>query len=108
MRRSRVVGAGVALAAAVAGVALALFEPWQLWVDTRVDEPIPVASPTSPAGAGSPSAPGDPTTSLPAEPQSNDPEVLASGDLISHEQTQMATSSYSSWQTALEASGWRT
>lgn len=58
-------GVGVALLI----VALVLFEPWNLVIDQRVAEPVPMAA-----------APGSPDPA-PA------PRVLARGELISHEHT---------------------
>jgi hypothetical protein len=55
----------IAAGVVVAGVGLALFQPWKLVVDDRVDEAAP-AAPDAPAA--------------PAEPV-----VLARGELISHE-----------------------
>jgi hypothetical protein len=50
-------------------VVLALFQPWKLVVDDRVDEAVPVAAPRAP--------------DAPAPPA--EPVVLARGELISHE-----------------------
>lgn len=57
----------LAVGAAVVVVALALFQPWKLVVDDRVDEAVPVAE--QPAAAA---------------PRA-EPVVLARGELISHE-----------------------
>jgi Electron transfer DM13 len=57
----------LAIGAVVAVVALALFQPWKLVVDDRVDEGVPVAEQPSAAAP-------------PAEPV-----VLARGELITHE-----------------------
>ena len=85
-----VVAAGVL----AAGVALALFQPWKLWVDQTVNEAAPVAGAPSPsAGTSAPgSAPGSTpgSTAGPAAgsgtgPAQSQPRVLAQGDLISHE-----------------------
>lgn len=80
-RRATQAAAGVLAVGAVAvGVGLYLFEPWALWTDTTVDEPIPtVVSSRSDAPTG-PGPSGRPTTSDDA-----DPVVLAEGELISHE-----------------------
>jgi hypothetical protein len=53
----------------VAVVALALFQPWKLVVDDRVDEAAPVAAAPQPSAAAPPV----------------EPVVLARGELISHE-----------------------
>jgi hypothetical protein len=66
-RRHPLVWTLVAAGAVLAVVALALFEPWKLVVDDRVDEAVPVAAPAAPAAP-------------PAEPV-----VIARGELISHE-----------------------
>jgi hypothetical protein len=82
-RRLLVAVGAVALAGAVP--ALAYFEPWQLWVDTRVDEPIPTVA--APAGIDATSAVptgGDAPTPTASSPQPSY-TILASGDLISHE-----------------------
>ena len=65
--RRPVVRAAAAVAVLVVIGAALLFEPWQLVVDQRVQEPVPAA----PAAA----APAAPT----------EPAVLARGSLISHE-----------------------
>jgi len=74
----------LALAVLAAGMVFGLywFQPWKLVVDERVDEPLAVlASPGSPEpSAPEPSAPPPPSPSPPAGP-----ELLAQGDLISHE-----------------------
>jgi hypothetical protein len=62
----------IAAGVVVAVVGLALFQPWKLVVDERVDEAAPVAAPTAPAA---PVAPATPTG----------PVVLARGELITHE-----------------------
>jgi hypothetical protein len=61
----------LAIGAVVAVVALALFQPWKLVVDDRVDEAVPVAAQPAPR-AESPAAPAEPV-------------VLARGELITHE-----------------------
>jgi hypothetical protein len=69
---------GFAVGVVVAVVALALFQPWKLVVDDRVDEAVPVAAP--PAAQAAPPAPQAEAPAPPAEPV-----VLARGELISHE-----------------------
>jgi hypothetical protein len=60
-----------AVGAVVAVVALALFQPWKLVVDDRVDEAVPVAAPPAPQAE--------------APPPPAEPVVLARGELITHE-----------------------
>jgi hypothetical protein len=69
-RRRRGVLLGLAGAAVVGGVLLAVFQPWLLFVDVRVSEQLPVPAPT-------------PTASASATPEG--PRVLASGTFTSHE-----------------------
>ncbi|TYL53506.1 DM13 domain-containing protein [Agromyces mariniharenae] len=79
---------GVLVAGAV--IAALVFQPWLLFIDVRVDDAIPVTSPTA---AATPSAGDDsssppvardtPLPSTPAEPAG--PVELSSGSLISHE-----------------------
>ena len=73
LRRRALVRTLIAAGAALAVVALALFEPWKLVIDDRVDEAAPAAAPAA--------APVVPDT--PAAPV--EPVVLARGELISHE-----------------------
>jgi Electron transfer DM13 len=70
-RRRPLVWTLLAAGAVLAVVALALFQPWKLVVDDRVDEVVPVAAPPVPQ-AQAPAAPAEPV-------------VLARGELISHE-----------------------
>jgi hypothetical protein len=44
----------LAAAVVVAGIGLALFQPWKLWVDTTVDEAAP---PGPPVSSGTPARP---------------------------------------------------
>jgi hypothetical protein len=71
----------VALAAAVAAaaVALALFQPWKLWVDRTVDEALPGTHAQAAATTSAPAA----SASAPA----GGPTVLAYGRFVSHEHT---------------------
>ncbi len=90
LRRPAVL-AGLAVAAVLAVVALALFQPWKLVVDRTVDEAAPVAA--APLAEGSADAPAAaaPAAGLPAadapapaaEPAG--PVELYRGELISHE-----------------------
>ncbi|MGH9118994.1 MAG: DM13 domain-containing protein [Acidimicrobiales bacterium] len=87
------VAAGAVLAAL--GVALAVFEPWQLFVDDVVDEAIPEAvarsEPTSTTGA-SPAAPTQaPATAPTPAPTQPRPVLLARGAFISHEHATTGT-----------------
>jgi len=95
----------IALAGGVvlAAVALALFQPWKLFVDQQVDEALPSAGlPASAPVAPGPVAPG-PVASEPAAPGQvaaveppapaapAEPVVLARGELISHEHASSGT-----------------
>jgi hypothetical protein len=70
----------------VVAVGLYLFEPWALWIDKTVNEPIPVP-------VGEVPQPGDPGAAGPLtsggagtqESTPSSPTVLARGELISHE-----------------------
>ncbi|PNH79950.1 DM13 domain-containing protein [Arthrobacter sp. AFG20] len=75
-----------AVGAVVLALGLALFKPWLLFVDVRVDEQLPtvVPSPAAPSATAKPPA-GTPTTS-PAGPVQ-----LAEGSLISHEHATTGT-----------------
>jgi hypothetical protein len=78
----------VTAAVVVAGVGLALFQPWKLWVDTTVNEVAP---------AGLAASSGAPARSVPAPGRSGSPTAgsgpvtLATGELISHEHTTTGT-----------------
>ena len=76
LRRRPVVWTLIAIGAVLVVVALALFQPWKLVIDDRVDEAAPVAA--APPAPGAPAAPTEPT-------QPTEPVVLARGELISHE-----------------------
>jgi hypothetical protein len=62
----------LAVGVVLAVVALALFQPWKLVIDDRVDEAAPAAAPAAPAAPDAPAAPAEPV-------------VIARGELISHE-----------------------
>jgi hypothetical protein len=89
--RRPVTWVALAAGAVAAAVALALFQPWKLWVDQTVDEALPAAAP-GPATSG-PATPGPATSTAPAPPAGSTPAgtpaggpvTLASGALISHE-----------------------
>lgn len=73
-----------------AAVALAVFQPWKLFVDEVVDEALPVAASASPSGgAGTGPAASSPAPAAsgasPSGPAT--PRVIARGELISHEHT---------------------
>lgn len=72
----------VCVGAVVVVVGLFVFEPWALWTDKTVNEPIPGAAATV-----SEQPESDPPTSKEAAPPTAtvEPKVLAEGDLISHE-----------------------
>ena len=71
-----------AVGAAVLALGLALFKPWLLFVDVRVDEQLPTvaasAAPTPPAPSAAPKPPAGPAQ-------------LAKGSLISHEHATTGT-----------------
>jgi hypothetical protein len=84
-------------ALAAGGVAIVIglfvFEPWALWIDKTVNEPIPTAV-AAESEQPSPSAPVEPEETESTESADPDkaetsqpaaPKVLAEGDLISHE-----------------------
>ena len=77
-KRRRLVLLGVAAAAALAAVLLAVFQPWLLFVDVRVSDELPEAAP-APAASGSPTPEG--------------PLVLATGSFTSHEHATSGTAS---------------
>ncbi|VFA81250.1 Electron transfer DM13 [Gordonia paraffinivorans] len=68
-------GAGVVVAVALAAAAV-LFQPWLVFVDTEIDDEIPVAA--------TPTTPGDHTPDGGQAPPAG-PVVLAQGRLIGHE-----------------------
>lgn len=72
-RRRLLVIIGAALALVAGAAALAIFQPWLLFVDVRVQDELPVVAP-----APEPSA--SPTTAEPAGPV-----ALATGSFVSHE-----------------------
>ena len=90
-KRVWIIAASV-ISAVVLAVGLALFKPWLLFVDVRVDEQLPTAAapvkPSSPAVSEAP--PRAPTnsarTNVPASPVQ-----LAQGSLISHEHATTGT-----------------
>jgi hypothetical protein len=69
----------LAAGAVAAAVALALFQPWKLWVDQTVHEAPPSAA--QPAATGATAAAG----------ASGEPTVLAHGTFISHEHATTGT-----------------
>jgi hypothetical protein len=73
-----------AVGAAVLALGLALFKPWLLFVDVRVDEQLPTA-----VASASPEFPSATASSASASPA--DPIQLAEGSLISHEHTTTGT-----------------
>jgi len=87
----------------LAAVALALFQPWKLFVDQQVDEALPSAGlpasapvapgPVAPAPAASePAARGQVAAVEPPAPAAPaEPVVLARGELISHEYASSGT-----------------
>lgn len=86
------VAAGVGIV--VIAVGLALFKPWLLFVDVRVDEQIPtVAASPAPAPPSPAATSGTPLPSAAPKspPAPAGPVQLASGSLISHEHTTTGT-----------------
>lgn len=83
-KRPRVLVPAGLVAAALAVVGGAVFQPWLLFVDVRVDEAAPSVSVSSPTTAASP----EPTAPAPT-PSVTPPKVQAvvvrTGELISHE-----------------------
>ncbi len=77
MRRILLALTGV-LAVGALVVALVVFQPWKLFVDTRVDEALPSTVPVATSPAGAPA--GAPATAPAATPQ-----VLAQGSFRSFE-----------------------
>jgi hypothetical protein len=73
-RRWVILGAGVVLAA-IAAVVLALFQPWKLWIDDKVDQAAPVGA--VPITTLAESIESSPTPAAPATPTSpaTDPAV---------------------------------
>jgi len=76
-RVRRLLGALVAIALVVLAVLGFVFEPWALWTDKTVNEPLPSAQPAT--------ASLEPSDVRPSREQAPAPKVLARGDLISHE-----------------------
>jgi hypothetical protein len=68
---------GLAVGSVVAAVALALFQPWKLWIDTTVNDAPPTVAATAPAAA--------------AAPADGQPVVLAQGMFVSHEHATTGT-----------------
>lgn len=79
--RRRVIAALLVVGAAGLVLAGALFQPWRLLYDQRVDEAVPSAAPAQPAPSAEPSAAGGPAV----QPAPSGPVELASGALIPHE-----------------------
>jgi hypothetical protein len=82
------------IAAVVLAVGLALFKPWLLFVDVRVDEQLPTvaasAEPSQPPASKDPSPSTAPTERAPTEAPAR-PVQLAQGTLISHEHATTGT-----------------
>jgi hypothetical protein len=88
-RRPAVLVPVAALLVVAAGVALAVFQPWRLFVDETVDEALPAAS------ASVSAAPSAPAASAPNSPEPSASvsvvEELASGTFLSHEHATSGT-----------------
>jgi hypothetical protein len=98
-RRIRtIVAAGVAVVGLAIG--LVLFKPWLLFVDVRVDEPLPTVatatvqaqpSPVDSSPASAVPSAAAPSGAAPSAPGPAGPVQLAAGSLISHEHTTSGT-----------------
>jgi hypothetical protein len=98
-RRIRtIVAAGIAVVGLVIG--LVLFKPWLLFVDVRVDEPLPTVatatvqaqpSPVDSSPASAVPSAAAPSGAAPSAPGPAGPVQLAAGSLISHEHTTSGT-----------------
>ena len=92
-KRVWIVAASV-ISAVVLAVGLALFKPWLLFVDVRVDEQLPTvaapAEPSQPPASKGPSPSTATTDKTPAEAPAR-PVQLAQGTLISHEHATTGT-----------------
>jgi len=71
-------------------VALALFQPWKLWVDDVVNEAFPVATATAAAPTPEPQA-SEAAPARSPSPTPAGPTVLATGRFISHEHATRGT-----------------
>jgi hypothetical protein len=81
-------------AAVLLAIGLAVFKPWLLFVDVRVDEPIPTVAASPENAQRSPSASSDASTQPAAAPTRRPPPgpvQVAAGSLISHEHTTSGT-----------------
>lgn len=92
-KRGWIIAASV-IAAVVLAAGLALFKPWLLFVDVRVDEQLPTvaasAEPSQPPASKDPSPSTAPTDRAPTEAPAR-PVQLAQGTLISHEHATTGT-----------------
>ena len=92
-KRGWIIAASV-IAAVVLAVGLALFKPWLLFVDVRVDEQLPTvaasAEPSQPTASKGPSPSTAPMDRVPTEAPAR-PVQLAQGTLISHEHATTGT-----------------
>ncbi len=81
---ARLLTAAVITLACTAAVSGYLFQPWKLWTDEVVNEPLPVVAGDTPAGGSR-----DRGSGAPGQP---DPiEALAEGTLVSHEHATSGT-----------------
>lgn len=86
--------AAAGAAAALLAIGLAVFKPWLLFVDVRVDEPIPTVAASPENARPSPSASSDAPSPPPAAPTRQAPPgpvQVAAGSLVSHEHTTSGT-----------------
>lgn len=82
-KRRLLVGAFLAAIIVAVGIALAVFKPWLLLVNTQINEEIPQAATSASATANT-----DPNaTHSPASETPSGPVVVSQGEFVSHEHT---------------------
>lgn len=85
-KRRMITGATVA-AVIVVGIALVVFKPWLLFVNTEVNDTIPsVAAVTTPADSGHGTTESNSSSAAPSGPV-----IVSQGEFISHEHTTTGT-----------------
>jgi Electron transfer DM13 len=86
MRSPRLLISVGVVAAGLLTAALAWFQPWKLWVDHRVDDPLPAVALAPPSVHPTLQAPATATPSaLPSTSDPVGPVLVSRGELISHE-----------------------
>ena len=83
LRTGILLGVGAVVGAVALGLALAVFQPWLLFVDVTASDDLPSVAPVPSA---TPSG-----TETPAEPEPEGPIALASGAFVSHEHATSGT-----------------